>query len=144
MFTHKGLIDMLKLTDRSLGSAGHIPVFLSIPEARVWGDKGCNCNSTERSHLPTLTLLWVPFSKSGLRIQIFFDICLGHSRRGSFPHRGWWQDTDYISCCSCGKTWSQVCQLSATSSFPISLEEKIAAWRTLERGVEGVRNSERS
>lgn len=37
----------------------------------------------ERSLFPSLTLWLFLFCKSGLRIKIYFDICLGHSGRGS-------------------------------------------------------------
>lgn len=57
---------------------------LCIPESPVWRDSsGCNGNSTERSHFPSLTLLLFLFCKSGLRIKIHFDICLGHPGRES-------------------------------------------------------------
>lgn len=58
---------------------------MGIPEAGVWKGLGCTRYSIERSHFPSLNLLLFLFCKSGLRIKIYFDICLGHYRGGS-PH----------------------------------------------------------
>lgn len=94
---------------------------------------GCNCDSIERSRFPSLTHLFC-FCKSGLRIKIHFDICLGHLGRESSQHRSRWQDTDCVSCYCCGNRCRQVGQLPAISHSPIRLEDKIAVCWTLEWG----------
>lgn len=45
--------------------------------------KGLRVPSTERSHLPSLNLYLFLFCKSGLRIKIYSDVCLGHYPGGS-------------------------------------------------------------
>lgn len=71
----------VEVADLSLWSAEHMCV--GIPEACVGRDSGCTRYSMERSHFPSLNLLLFLFCKSGLRIKIYFDICLGHYRGGS-------------------------------------------------------------
>lgn len=101
----------------------HIPIYVGIPGARAWRDLGCHHYSIERSHFPSLNLLLFLFCKPGLRIKIYFGICLGHYR-GDTP-RGWWQVRDYVSCYCRGNRCRQVCWLQAISAFPIRLKEKI-------------------
>lgn len=78
---------------------------------------GCNRDSVERSHFPSLTLLFL-FCKSGLRIKVHFDICLGHLGRESSLHRSGGQDTDYISCYCWGNRYRQVGQLPPSPTPP--------------------------
>ena len=103
------------------------------PSSRV-ARLGCSRYSTERSHFPTLNLLLFLFCKSGLRIKISLDICLGPYWGGSSPTEadGRIQITYLVTIVEIDV--DKFANLGQPHTFPNRLEEKISVCWILEWG----------